>query len=68
MSHITYPKCGSNEHYCGYGLAAGGVGSYTICLGCDALLDSSPDPDFSDDEQDYGPAGREESAKEHFKK
>lgn len=43
MSHVTCPKCGSNEHTSGYGLAAGPMGGYTFCDGCDALLEFSPD-------------------------
>lgn len=31
MSHVTCQKCGSGEHYQGYGFACGGVGVYTIC-------------------------------------
>ncbi len=44
MSHIACPKCGSREHYQGYGLAAGPLGSYIICLECGELLESKPDP------------------------
>lgn len=43
MSHLTCPKCGSNEHTCGYGLAAGPMGSYCFCDGCDVLLEFTPD-------------------------
>lgn len=43
MSHLTCPKCGSNNHTCGYGLAAGPMGSYCFCDGCDELLEFSPD-------------------------
>jgi len=43
MSHVTCPKCGSNEHTAGYGLAAGPMGSYTFCDGCDSMLEFSPD-------------------------
>ena len=42
MSHITCHKCGGNEHYMGYGLAAGPMGSYTFCE-CGELLEFSPD-------------------------
>ena len=42
MSHITCSKCGSNEHYMMYGLAAGGIGGYTICE-CGEILESSQD-------------------------
>lgn len=45
MSHITCPKCWSNEHICGYGFAAGGLGSYTLCLGCEEVLERTPDPE-----------------------
>ena len=45
MSHIKCPECGSLDHYVGYGLALGGIGSYTLCLGCDAILESSQDDD-----------------------
>lgn len=38
-------KCGSNEHYCEYGFAAGGLGSYTLCLGCDEVLERTLEPD-----------------------
>lgn len=43
MSHITCPKCGSREHITGYGLAVGPMGSYTICEGCDVLLEFCAD-------------------------
>lgn len=43
MTHLICPKCGSNEHTCGYGLAAGPMGSYCFCDGCDELLEASPD-------------------------
>lgn len=43
MSHITCPKCGSTEHTVGYGLAAGPMGTYTFCDGCDALIEFWPD-------------------------
>ena len=39
MSHLTCPKCGSNEHTSGYGLAAGPMGAYTFCNGCDELIE-----------------------------
>ena len=38
MSHITCSKCGSREHYSGYGFAAGGLGGYTICE-CGEILE-----------------------------
>lgn len=43
MTHLVCPKCGSNEHTTGYGLAAGPMGGYTFCDGCDTLLEFSPD-------------------------
>ena len=43
MSHLKCPKCGSTEHTSGYGLAAGPMGSYTFCDGCNALLEFAPD-------------------------
>lgn len=43
MSHVTCPKCGSNDHTSGYGLAAGPMGFYTFCNGCDVLLEFCPD-------------------------
>lgn len=42
MSHITCPKCHSQEHMTGYGLACGPVGSYTVCE-CGLMLEFSPD-------------------------
>ncbi len=50
MSHLTCAKCGGNEHYQGYGLAAGPLGSYTICE-CGALLEFRPDTDGLSDEE-----------------
>ena len=44
MSHIVCPKCGSREHFTGYGFAAGGLGGYTICE-CGEVLERFPDPD-----------------------
>jgi hypothetical protein len=43
MSHLTCPKCGSTEHTQGYGLAAGPMGAYTFCDGCDTMLEFCPD-------------------------
>ena len=43
MSHLTCPKCGSKEHTIGYGLAAGPMGGYTYCDGCDELLEFWPE-------------------------
>lgn len=43
MSHVTCPKCGSEEHITGYGLAMGQMGAYTVCEGCDLLLEFMPD-------------------------
>ena len=51
MSHITCPKCGSNEHVTGYGFAAGPLGGYTFCEGCDAILELTPDVQDLDDER-----------------
>ena len=42
MSHIICPKCGSQEHYSGYGFAAGGLGGYTICE-CGEILEFHQD-------------------------
>lgn len=44
MSHILCENCGSQDHVVGYGFAGGGLGSYTICLNCDEVLEFSPDP------------------------
>jgi hypothetical protein len=43
VSHVTCPKCGSNDHITGYGLACGPMGAYTLCEGCDAVLELFPD-------------------------
>jgi hypothetical protein len=43
MSHLTCPKCGGTDHTQGYGLAAGPMGAYTFCDGCDAMLEFCPD-------------------------
>lgn len=43
MTHLVCPKCKSNEHTCGYGLAAGPMGSYCYCDGCDILLEAHAD-------------------------
>ena len=51
MSHLTCPKCGSKEHSTGYGLAAGPMGAYTFCDGCDVLLEFTPDLEGLDDER-----------------
>jgi hypothetical protein len=51
MSHITCPKCGSNEHTSGYGLAAGPMGAYTFCNGCETLLEFFPDLEGAPPEQ-----------------
>ena len=42
MSHIKCKKCGSREHYTGYGLAYGGCGAYTVCE-CGELLEFQQD-------------------------
>jgi hypothetical protein len=42
MSHLPCPKCGSNEHTTGYGLACGPMGTYTICE-CGLMLEFVPD-------------------------
>lgn len=49
MSHVTCPKCASNEHVTGYGFAAGPLGMYTFCCGCDELIEFSPDTEGLDD-------------------
>jgi hypothetical protein len=51
MSHMICSKCGSNDHYHGYGFAAGGLGTYTLCLGCDEVLERTPDPDAGNTKQ-----------------
>ena len=52
MSHICCIACHSNEHYQGYGLAAGGIGAYTICE-CGEILEFKPDEQYADhDEQE----------------
>ena len=44
------PYCGSASHVTGYGLAAGPLGSYTFCNGCDELIEFTADVDgVSDD-------------------
>ena len=50
MSHITCKKCGSNDHLTGYGFAAGGMGAYTLCNGCDEVLEFFPDPECAQPE------------------
>ena len=50
MSHIKCPECGSNEHYSGYGFAAGGLGGYTICE-CGKTLEFKSDLDGNDTEE-----------------
>lgn len=50
MSHVTCPKCGSAEHFQGYGLAMGYMGAYTVCEGCDALLEGFADVEGLDDD------------------
>lgn len=55
MSHITCPKCGSNEHYCGYGLACGGLAGYTICE-CGEVLEYLPDEANREPPADKGDA------------
>ena len=37
------PKCMSLNTHSGYGMAAGGMGSYTICMDCGYVLDSVQD-------------------------
>ena len=44
MSHIKCIECGSNEHFSGYGFAAGGLGAYTICE-CGFVLEFKADPE-----------------------
>lgn len=44
MSHVTCPECGSNEHYYGYGFAAGGLGGYLMCE-CGYVFERHPDQD-----------------------
>ncbi len=51
MSHVTCPKCGSNEHTSGYGLAAGPMGAYTFCNGCDELIEFQPDVEGLSEEE-----------------
>jgi len=51
MSHITCPKCGSNEHISGYGFGVGPLGSYTVCEGCDEVLEFEPDVEGLDEER-----------------
>lgn len=45
------PHCGSEDIYNGYGMAAGGMGGYKICLGCDKTLAVYPDEDASTEEK-----------------
>lgn len=49
MTHLTCPKCNSTEHTCGYGLAAGPIGSYCFCDGCEILLEAHPDTEGLED-------------------
>lgn len=49
MSHVTCPDCKGNEHYTGYGFAAGPLGGYTICE-CGTLLEFYPDTDGMPDD------------------
>ena len=42
------PKCGGTETHAGYGLAAGGLGGYVMCLDCDEVLERYPDPDANE--------------------
>ena len=37
------PKCGGTDLHYGYGFAAGGLGSYTICLDCDETIERALD-------------------------
>lgn len=39
------PFCRSAEHFAGYGLAAGGMGTYTLCGGCEHVFNSKQDED-----------------------
>jgi hypothetical protein len=50
VSHVICPKCGSNDHTTGYGLAYGPMASYTVCDGCDTLLEFMPDLEGLPDE------------------
>jgi len=57
VSHVTCPKCSSNEHVTGYGFAAGPLGSYTFCEGCDELIEFAPDTEgLSDEDTMYAEA------------
>lgn len=51
MSHLICPKCKSNNHTTGYGLAAGPFGGYTYCDDCETLIDFVPDLDGVSDEE-----------------
>lgn len=37
------PHCGSDEVSSGYGLAGGGIGSYTFCMACDEIINKKQD-------------------------
>jgi len=37
------PKCNSHNTHEGYGIAAGGIGCYTICMDCGYVLSSVQD-------------------------
>ncbi len=39
------PKCDSDNTHAGYGMAAGGIGCYTICMDCGYVLASVQDPE-----------------------
>lgn len=51
MSHVWCIACRGNDHICGFGLAAGGYGAYTICE-CGELLEHTP---LNDDEEHMPP-------------
>ena len=44
--HQECPKCSSLNTVDGYGLAAGNLGPYTICMNCGHVLWSTPDPEM----------------------
>ncbi len=39
------PKCDSDNTRAGYGMAAGGIGCYTICMDCGYVLAFVQDPE-----------------------
>lgn len=49
MSHLECHRCGSREHYSGYGYGCGPLGAYTVCE-CGCVLAHSPDTEGLNEE------------------